>query len=774
MTDIGVVSGLIELTDNFTSEIGLAQAALGNFTKENQASLKAVAGAAALVTGAIVGLGTAVLALGNRGADVNDLSETLLHFSGSADAANANMAALRAGTKGTVDNFILMKDASHLLSAGVKLNAEDFGTLGAAAFVLQNRGLGGTKEQLELVSDAMVTGRTRALAMAVGVVDAGDAEENYAKKLGVTKDQLSDSGKVEARRIEFMRILKAAVKDAGEQERDFGEQLEALHAGFTNYLDDVASSIAQSPVLAAGMKAIGAAFGAAFGGDNQELVKETTHWIEQGAIVAVNFGLGAIELARVVNVAWSMIKTVILGTETAVVGLVDSVIEAGFQVTRVMEGLHLVPEGSTRAIEDVRTQLRAMTVDLAVQTAEASKGVIGHSAFDKTLDELGGTLFVVKDAMVAASKAADGHNTAADAAAKSTKNLAASQDDANRSMIDWTKISDVMKKSLKELTGIQSDYAKEVAKTVGTSGDQQRAEIKATFDAQVGALDKLDPLFQQKYDLYAKIAHESLSQIGSDWSSLRDQSIEGMQETADYAWDDYERMLTGSLHFTRDALDVQLAKWRELQDEANGYGAAAVAAQNSAKDAAQRHTDELEKQKQRLIELHNAQQLTGGSQNVTALNLEQTLDQFVTRTDFATWGLTLQHAFSGRYGDAKLLAKLGYSFQEITSILNQFTSWDLANPEVVKNIPGAAGPRIPGFAEGGLVDIKVGERGAETIRIPLGTQVYPSGKYPGDVGNTYVVNLSGLLLDSSLAGKQALQRALVDTLTDVARSQRQF
>jgi hypothetical protein len=248
VTDIAPIKGLIELTDNFTSPIGLAEAALSNFSKtESRKSLKAVAGAAGIVSAAIGAIAFATVELGKRGADVNDVNATLEHFAGGANAAKAAMDALRAGTKNTVDDFALAKDAAHLLSAGVQLTAQDFGTLGQAAFVLQNRGLGGTKEQLDLVSEAFVTGRTRALSMALGVIDAGDAEENYAKHLGVTVDQLSEAGKAEAKRIEVMRILNAATKDAGDAEsRDFGEEIQFVKTQVANWVDELGSAIASA------------------------------------------------------------------------------------------------------------------------------------------------------------------------------------------------------------------------------------------------------------------------------------------------------------------------------------------------------------------------------------------------------------------------------------------------------------------------------------------------------------------------------------------------
>jgi hypothetical protein len=741
MTDIGVVSGLIELTDNFTSEIGLAKAALSNFTKENQESLIAVAGAAGIVTAAIGGIATAVLGLGNRGADVNDLNETLEHFSGSARAANDNMEALRQGTKNTVDDFALAKDAAHLLSAGVRLTADDFGILGQAAFVLQNRGLGGTKEQLELVSDAMITGRTRALAMAVGVVDAGDAEENYAKKLGVTKDQLSESGKIEARRIEVMRILSAAVKDAGEQERDFGEQLEALKAGFSNYIDNVASAIAKSPVLAAGMKAIGDALSKTFGGDNQDLVKTTVHWIEQGTIVAVNFGLGAIELARVVNVAWSGIKTIILGTETAVVGLVDGIIEAATEITRVMETLHLVPEGSTHEVEELRTQLRGMTADLAAQTAEAARGVVGHSAFDATLDELGGTLFGVKDAMEAASKATTANAEANDVATKNTAILARTQQELTAKMIDQAKVDadawKVQGKSIEETTKLWDEYFKLRVEHGGTTLTIQKAQIQQWFDDEVAKLNDADNNWSEHYAAIEAVAKEKLSQVGIDWDTVRGKSIEALRDQRDTAKRTYDEMIYGSLTYTRTALEEQRQKISDLDDEMLGYGKDAKDAQAAAAAAAQAHTHELEQQADALERIKEANRAAGGSSQFTRANLTDEL--------LRPWGVSL----------ANITPWLthNYSLEDAIAFFKRFGAY-------TRGFPEGPGPRMTGFKEGGVVDIMVGENGPEAVRVPLGSTVYPTGTGPGTSVVNIHMNVNGTGADVARQLKQILTRDL--------------
>lgn len=746
--NLAPIQGVIELKDDFTGALGLAEAALKNFSKENQESLKAVAGATGLVTAAIGATTAAVIALGNRGSDINDLRATIEQFAGGSKNATDAMNALRAGTMGTVDNFTLASNAAHVLSAGVKLTAADFNTLGSAASVMADRGLGSVENQLQLVSDALVSGRTKALSMALGVIDAGDAEQKYADKLGVTTDQLSERGKAEAHRIEVMRILNDAVKQAGERERDFGEQLKAAGVFFQNTLDAIASGIAKSPVLAAGMKEVGSAFSSAFGGDNRTLVEGVVHAIERGAIIAVDFGLAAVEIARVFNVAWSAIKVTVLGVETVLLGAVTAIAFGIEKISAAGEALHIVPEGTTDAIRDVREQLQGVTVDLAAQTAEASKGLIGASEFDKTLDALGGTLFRVKDAMENASKATAENAEADTISAANAQKLKATQDELNNSMIDRQKVVTALTKSSQELDAIWQDYFATVAKMSGTSADAMKADIESTFNKQVDALNDMDPLFKEKYEALRATVDEKLKQIGSSWSTLRDKSIESQRQAADEALKDYNRMLYGGLTFSREVLDAQLQKWRDLDAAARGYGNEVVAAQKAAEAAAAAHNAELAKQEASLKAIKEANRAAGGSSQFTRANLTDNL--------LAPWGITL----------AQVTPWLShnYSLEDAISFFKRFGAYTNGFPE-------GPGPRMTGFKEGGLVDIKVGEAGPEVVRVPLGSIVFPNDdSRTRSGGPQQIVNLTMHVNGTGIDIARAVQKVLSDRL----KSTRQF
>lgn len=775
MTDIAPIQGLIELTDNFTSPIGLAEAALSNFSKANQESLKAVAGAAGIVVAGITAITAATIELGKRGSDVNDVNDTLTHFAGGANAANAAMQALREGTKGTVDNFNLAKDAAHLLSTGVQLTAQDFGTLGQAAFVLQNRGLGGTKEQLDLVSDAMVTGRTRALAMSLGVIASDDAQEKYAATLGISVDKLSDAGKVEANRIEVMRILTSAVKDAGVQQRDFGEEFEFAQTQVQNWVDDLGSAIAKSSVFAAGFKAIEEGVEGAFDGDKAQSIKTITSLIEDGAIKIVDFAQGTITMARVVEGAWEGVRTLVLGVETGIVALATAVAISIESIANNAANLHIISPGTAAEISSFRENLQGMTVDLASQTAEAGKAVFGHTAFDETLDKLSSGLSGVRDAMAKAKDSTVEETGAQNDAADAAKKNAAAQAELNARMIDQGKVSAALIKSSTELSVIWSDYYKLVAESSGTSRDAQIADIEATFDKQVAALDALDPLYQAKYTAYRATADASLKAISVDWDSVRDNSIEGLQQMADKALATYNAMMYSGLTFTRETLQGQLDKYHELSDKARGYGddvkaAAAVAVSgvqeldhawvtdaDIAAAMINKTTVMIKTLSGELISLAEAEkrQQTGGSSDTTSANFAEQLKSYLTN---GGWNPTMQGV--QQYHDPYDLAKKGYSFAEIIKYAFQAAYQTGA-------LPPAVGPRIPGFAMGGTV--MVGENGPEVVRLPLGSTVYPNGMgASGGGGNSFnlTFNVNGTAQESA--------RQIKDILFKELQTRRQF
>jgi len=270
--NVGELEAVLRLKDEMSAGLANATKNSGAFSTFFDGNMALVGKAAGIAIAGITAIGTSVIALASLGADVNDVSGTFDKFSGSVEASKQIMDGMREASLGTVDDFTMMKTASKLLGAGVTMNADEMKTLTGAAFELQNRGLGPTKEMLDLVSEAMITGKTKALAKAAGVIEGADAEVLYANSMGRTVASLTDSEKAEAKRISIMALLNKITNEAGPAQRDFGEQIEFAEASARNFTTQIASMIAKSPKMADVLDRIGKAFTDAFSGSTEDAV----------------------------------------------------------------------------------------------------------------------------------------------------------------------------------------------------------------------------------------------------------------------------------------------------------------------------------------------------------------------------------------------------------------------------------------------------------------------------------------------------------------------
>lgn len=397
---LGEIEAVVAIKDAFTEVLQKAKAVLKDFSPV----LSGLAVGVGVGVAAITAMGASIIALGMRGAEVVDVRNAFVNLSGSTKDADSTLAAMRDGVKGTVDDMTLMTAATHLLSAGVQLSRDDFSTLATASRVLAKEGFGSTKEILDQLSESLITGRTRTVARMVGVVDAKNAEVSYAASLGVSKDMLTESGLAEAKRIAILSMLRDKVKQAGDEEIDFKERIEQVKVGMSNFTDAVSAAIATSPALKAGLDAVADAMGTAFGDHQVSTIQFIIGIVNKFAIFIADVGIAATQVATVFVTVWNGIKMVILGVETALIGLVTGIGEVVLKAEQLAGKLHIVPQDEVDRVKDTQVQLRGMTVALAQETAEAAKGALGHSALQEKIDAVAGGIMNVRDRMIAASK----------------------------------------------------------------------------------------------------------------------------------------------------------------------------------------------------------------------------------------------------------------------------------------------------------------------------------------------------------------------------------
>lgn len=269
------------------------------FATHFDGSMGAIAIGITTVVTAIVGMGSAIIGLGVKGSTINDVTTAFDRLAESAGTTgDALRGGLSAGVKGTIDDFDLMQSVSRLMSSGFKLNAKDALTMGEAARAMGKATGTDAAGGLATLSSALLTGRTRGLAMAGIVVDLKGAEEKFAKSIGVTASQLSAEGQLEAKRIGILEAVRTHVDRLGVSQLSFKEKFQQASVAIGDWFNRLEVAVAASPNVSRAWDAIGAALQKAFGGASQTLLDWTIRWVNRFADAVATYGPRIIQWVR--------------------------------------------------------------------------------------------------------------------------------------------------------------------------------------------------------------------------------------------------------------------------------------------------------------------------------------------------------------------------------------------------------------------------------------------------------------------------------------------
>lgn len=307
-----------------------------------------------------------LLDMAERGSKMNDVERAFEGLAQSAGGASAVLDKLREGTKGTVDDFDLMKVANRSLSDGMKLSANDFGVMAQGARLLAKATGSDTKEAFESLNQAMATGRTRALNL-IGVhIDADEALQRYSRTIGKSVSDFTDQDRVAATAADVMRLLRQRTQEAGDQELSFGEKVGAAKTRLQNIYDETAKQIAQSPALSGAMDVVNKAMDAAFGEDNQKAIKAIVTLIIDTGIAGAKAASFIAEGAKDIVVAYEHAR-----------GAFDSFMQSVNQGAiaekeAALAAMEKVAATSTSATSASKLRVQELRIELAKLKGEAA------------------------------------------------------------------------------------------------------------------------------------------------------------------------------------------------------------------------------------------------------------------------------------------------------------------------------------------------------------------------------------------------------------------
>jgi len=556
-------------TQDLTTHMIALGAAAGSFIGTIGGNL--ASSAILSLVGGLKSIATALPELALRGAGIADVEENFQHLTSQVGRLGESlMGELRTGTHNTIDDFELMKTVNKDLAAGLNLTDGQFGTLAKGAFALAQATGVDVKSAFDTMNDAMLTGRTRALAMLTGKIDLSAAEEKYAKSLGTTADHLSEEGKLEAARAAILDGVASATQRLGEQTDGLDERVAQAEAAWQNFQDNLGKTIASSPVLAEGLNGIADALGSAFGNAQQDLVTSVARIIDKLAIGVVDLAKLTVQAGVLMSEQWVNVRTQLLLVAEALIAARNP-----GQLPEFLSHVKAITAEWTRA----RVEIGTSGAKIIASLDETRSRMVAAANASKTVTS------AVKDEAAAHEQAgagADKHagslkksNAELSAAKSAAEKLAAAEREIASAGSSWVDTLDKMNPATvaQGLALLKAGVGMDAIKTKYNLTNTEAKALASQYDFLNKTLESTNKAFDVHNRIIGLIAprystlHETLTGVDDETGNLSATVLDFGMTKAPVTIDALPRfgMTTGEAR-------KRLQEYREGYQELDGFG----------------------------------------------------------------------------------------------------------------------------------------------------------------------------------------------------------
>ena len=176
-------------------------------------------------------------------ANVESMQTAFKTLSGATENSTVALIKLKKATNNTMSEFNLFQQANNAMVLGVTKNSDEMAEMFDVAQRL-GRALGrDTASSVE----SLITGigrQSRLMLDNIGIIVKSDeAYEAYAKKLGITADQLSDVDKKQAFLIATMESARAKVKTLGDEVLSTKDNIDSFSTAFENLAVSIGKNV---------------------------------------------------------------------------------------------------------------------------------------------------------------------------------------------------------------------------------------------------------------------------------------------------------------------------------------------------------------------------------------------------------------------------------------------------------------------------------------------------------------------------------------------------
>lgn len=586
MTSIGEIVGTIALDDKFSGPANKFLDALGL----TGASFKAVTGFAGLAAAGITAAAGAIGVMAVHGAKVAGMQSSFENLTRAIGETSSEMlGAAREGTRGLVADLDLMAASNKAMLLGLPITSESLGTMAKAATTLgRAMGQDATKSMDDLIT-ALGRGSPMILDNLGITVKVGEANEEYARKLGKSATALTESEKKMAFYEAAMSAAEKKVAEMGETQLTFGERLQQARVGVQNFVDGLSAAITTSPVLAAGMEGIQKAIGEAFGPNQESLIQSIVKAVGNFAIFLVDAAGVGVEAVRFLSNAWDGAKSgfnafmeVLTSAVAAGASLLADLAEKGSALPLVGEKM----AGLAGGLREIQERADATSASFAEQAEEALVSAEGSNA---AYDSVRATLKGVSEAMEAAASSQATMAAQGPPAAQAIAEVGAA---AQLTAAQLKAIEDQTREGIEALmdTAAQARdvYAQvqEELTVMNASGVEARLlELEFARQKEIAGIQHLAFMYPEMYNSITELVTEKYRQMaaaaqGTHVSIEQAAAAQGfstraeLEHTARVAQETYDRMRASGL-FTEAALLEAKKKAEEekrrLEAETTGH-----------------------------------------------------------------------------------------------------------------------------------------------------------------------------------------------------------
>lgn len=415
---------------------------------------------------------------GSQVASVSDNFDRMSTAAGT--TASVLLGSLQSATKGTIDDFSLMKVANQAMAAGLNLTNAQWATLGKGALDLAKATGVDAASALDTMTNSMIKGTTRGVAMLTGKIDLTAAEGQFAQKLGTTTDMLNAEGKVEATREAILSKVGDAVNRIGEQQDTVNEKVEQAGVSWENFQEQLGKTISTSPALLAGMDAISTALTQAFGADKQGLIKTIAGYVDQFALKILDFAKDVSDGVGLAVTEWTNLKIVFDYVAEGILTVTTYALKAELAMEQAAAALHF--PGAQQAVTELQASITSVQATTKSWDDDIDKSATEQAKWAQSTGALNDKITAIQGAMTAATAKAAEHQQIVDAVNKSYQGATQATNDNTDALNKNQYVVQQTAAQQKEQAKALKDIADAMAATTNGTYDYQKALATLTAD----------------------------------------------------------------------------------------------------------------------------------------------------------------------------------------------------------------------------------------------------------------------------------------------------